>query len=247
MKKCVLILLLTGACNYRHTKTTDYTYFYDEEKGLKKVEGQFVDGQENGDWVYYSENGDVVQSGTYQFGLPIGNWIYDYPDMDTSLIWKDFFVGNMSFSLPGSSRQIFKVGDTVNKYFSDSSSNTLFAIRIIDDVDSAYLKSFFSNNILDFKKNYNVEYSRSDKITLQEKQQYYIDEFSLTQLSDTTKKVYQILLYKKLDNVDKLIVFGITNRNSDESISKFLIQEVFYHFKLNEKRIVNIYDGFDVR
>lgn len=245
MKKLVFVFFAFASCSYNHTKTSDYTYYYDEEKGLKKIEGSFIDNQESGEWFYYSEEGEIVQQGKYQFGLPLGEWQYRYPDLDTNLIWKEYSISNLSFSLPNSYSQIFLKNDTINKYFSDTSSHGLVAIRIINNADSNYLNDFFKSNLSSFMQGYKVENSKSEKIFIQN-QKFYIDEFTLEEFKDSNNKMSQILLYKKIDPYDKLFVLGITSRKTDNKISKFLLQEIFYHFKIDNKRIINIYDGFDV-
>ncbi len=62
MKKLVAISVIL--CMSLAVIAQDGTTYW--ENGKKKTEGQFKDGKETGNWIYYFSNGKVSMQGNYE-------------------------------------------------------------------------------------------------------------------------------------------------------------------------------------
>ena len=85
MKYFILIILATFlfACEtdskqQEKTETDEYVpptreqYVERYPSGIKKIEGELIDGKRHGKWIYYYENGFIWSEGYYQNGIREG-------------------------------------------------------------------------------------------------------------------------------------------------------------------------------
>lgn len=102
MKKALyfIIVILLSACNSgsrsaseseqqgKETGGTNKIEYVTEHypSGIKKVEGELVNGERHGKWIYYYENGFIWSEGKYRYGKRKGYSIVYYKNGGKKLV-----------------------------------------------------------------------------------------------------------------------------------------------------------------
>lgn len=239
MKKVWLILVILCSCESKYSETMHYVSYYDQEKTQKYVEGVLYNKEESGEWTFYSESGDTIENGNYSEGLQDGLWNYKLPNVDSSINWMIIERGKLNFSLPNTFKLYPKMTDSFNTTYLDSVTHTLLGISVIN-CDSICFQNYYNTNLAEFKdRNMNVLFSQS-QIVKSKSGVFYLDEYSFTR-GDYPDTIKQYMTYRRVGH-QKILVITITNKEEYGSHIKFLIGEVFYHFKYNYHRIAFPYE-----
>lgn len=211
-----------------------------EQKKNRKVEGQFYNGREMGEWVFYGRSGEEVKRGFYEDGLPNGYWVYHYPFLDTALVWNPTHIDSFELSLP----KTFKLrSPSINQFsftFVDTIYHTVVALSLIDSCNQKCIERLYQDNLNGFSSHGNkVIYSQSTVVKAK-KGDLYVDKL-IVDLPDYQNKVCQYMLYQSVGS-DKVVVLTVTNHQKFDLYLKFLADEVFYHLRYNYNRIAFPYD-----
>jgi antitoxin component YwqK of YwqJK toxin-antitoxin module len=64
------------------------------KNGKIKIEGNYIDGQLNGNWRVWNENEIVTSDETYELGKKVGDWkyYYDNGNKKSEVVFKDGLV-----------------------------------------------------------------------------------------------------------------------------------------------------------
>lgn len=237
MRKFVFSIFILSSCIYSENNKTSYIDYYDKSKGNKKLEGEFLNGNENGLWKYYSPEGFINQEGSFSNGLLEGVWIYHNLDSVNSIDWNIIEVDSIKFSLPKSFIDKTELSSSASKLFIDSNDNTVVSISIISEIDSMYMNDYFSQNVNSFNQHFFINKS-SSSIIKSPYNLFYLDEFELINKTQTLK---QFMIYK-LINGSTMLVVSVTNENKRSVYLKFIIGEIFNHTLIHGVRINNPYE-----
>lgn len=99
--------------------------------------GSYVDGEPDGLWIYWYENGQKKEEGHYSEGLKNGMWIEWYPDGE--IMWKgEWDQGNRHLEYLGAAAELSFIGqEPVNNVLSRDS---LYHLRIrVQNMPANYL------------------------------------------------------------------------------------------------------------
>lgn len=242
MRRLFIIVILTiGSlvsffCSYSETDIVNYQGYYDQERKHIKLSGKIIDSSEVGEWLFYDENGEIVQRGEYYEGLLVGDWYYNFKDLEHNLIWRKQDYYALSFSVPDLFMLDPQNSDSLTYTAIDTITSMVFSIRNINLKDVNYeIETVYDQNLIDFGKDYFVNNSTSTLVQC-EGFDYYVDEFHLEHLS-TNRKLIMLMIYKKMEA--NLTLLTITSKTEDLPKSRFIIGEVFYHCKVNKKRLAD--------
>ena len=123
-----------------------------------------------------------------------------------------------------------------NVAYQDTIKNTLLVVSIVENC----IEDYYDINLKEFIENGMEVFFSESKFIESKSGSYCMDEYNLTR-SDYPNEIKQYMVYKKIDH-KQLLVITITNEKKYEQYIKFLIGEVFYHFKFNYKRIAFPYE-----
>lgn len=240
MYRCLaalIVLFSLCSCMSGREKKANYIAYYDEEKTKKRAEGNIYNREETGEWTFYAEEGYVDQKGSYDNGLLVGEWKYRIPNIDSVMVWKPIDLDTINFSLPSSFRTFMPVSDAF--VYRDTLNGTLLAINILQNCDSNCVGQFYKDNRQAFENGVELQFSQSNLVE-SETGSFYIDEYDYRR-ADYQKEVKQYMVYKNVGN-NELLVLSMVNDKEYEQQTKFLIGEIFYHFKYKHKRIAFPYE-----
>jgi antitoxin component YwqK of YwqJK toxin-antitoxin module len=234
MKKLMLFFLFINSCVYLESSNVNYVNYYDKEKGIKRVEGQFVGGLESGHWKYYSQDGIIMQEGSYQDGLNYGEWKYNNIYSIRSIYWKRIENGSIVFSVPATFIDKTELSATSSKIYIDTLDKTILSLSIIGNVDSTYLENYYDENIGSLSQSFSIEHG-SSKVISTDSTKFYLDEI---QFKNDTQIVKQFMCYK-LINPSTIFIVSVTNKSNHSDYLKFLIGEIFNHSFIDRVRVNN--------
>jgi hypothetical protein len=248
LKKSTLIAILclfqiVNSCEYEERNITNYSSYYDEKHEHLKMKGTIINGNEEGEWNYFDEKGNLVQSGAFENGFFINEWNYKFPYMDTVINWKRISTDEkVEFSLPSHYYRYKNTGVNTIYMAVDSFNNEMIAISLLSNRSKAFMDSLFLMNIDEIGVDNNIDSCKSSVIKGKDLL-YYFDEYSISTKAKEKINFKMFMLYTYCDN--KIIIFNISTRNKRRDIAKFLIGEIFNHSKLNGKKIVNPLTNID--
>jgi hypothetical protein len=240
---CLVIYLNVNSCSYEEKNTINYSGYYDFKKEKLKIQGVLINGNEEGDWKYYDEFGNLVQNGNYKNGYQVDNWYYKFPDIADSIInWKHVSVPNkIEFSLPNSYFES-NGNSSVLKYAAlDTINASSFTISVLENRNKLFIDSIFDMNLNEFREDCILESAESNIIKGNDLL-YYFDEFLLTHKERKTK-MSMYMIYCVCEK--QIVVFTHIVKQKNSAKGKFLLGEIFYHSKWNSKRIANPFTNID--
>lgn len=105
-------LFETGKYDSKGRQQGKWMWYYDDAK-LRR-ESNFLNGQEDGDFIEYTDSGSVLTSGEYSEGLKEGKWFYllgnyksigKYTDDQQDSVWTEYYVDNGKIRYKGNYNQ----------------------------------------------------------------------------------------------------------------------------------------------
>ncbi len=242
-KKIMLILIvIASACKPSITEVTDYEMYHDKDKKLIKAKGRLINNDEEGEWYYFSENGDTIKYGTFLNGLNTGRWYYNMDGIDKEIVWEQIDIDKCNFSLPQNFILKDSGSNVSDKLYFDTVSRTVLKISIVDSCDSNCLTGYYDLTLNNIKDDKQVLFSKSTIVNSQSSKIYY-DDFILRK--GTSDSIRQLMLYKSIDS-HKVVFISVVNWNRYYNYLKFISSEIFYHFKYDYYRIAYATDELTV-
>lgn len=238
--RLVLVITLLSSCTSTYEEANTYVSYYDENQEQIKVKGEFYKGRETGEWVFYSKDGKEIKKGCYFDGLQKGAWYYSFSFLQDQLFWAPILSENLEFSLPATFRFHSFIAESNTRIFVDSIDHTTLAISTISSCDNSCVLEYYNSNLNEFVTDKNDVLSSQSTMVDSKMGRFYIDDFDYTR-PDYAHVIKEYMAYFPVSK-DKLLVITITNQKKHEEYLRFLIGEVFYHFRYNHQRIAFPYE-----
>jgi hypothetical protein len=202
------------------------------------MKGEVLNGTENGVWSFYDEDEKLVQQGSYQNGIPVGLWKYDFSSLfDTTIIWQQHthILKNFTFSLPQSFRQVESDSDSAAYTVVDSKGGDVFTIRTLGNSSQTELENYFIKSKEEFGIDFNILNSSSTLVE-SDSDRFFLDKF-LVSHKQKGIVVMHYNLYKIINN--DMVILSYTSAPQDSVKAKFLVGETFYHSLYGTNRIMS--------
>ena len=161
----IAFIMFFSSCEASYNEINDFTEYYDKEQKIKKAEGRIYNGEEIGEWIFYSAEGYETQRGYYNNGLLEGTWLYKLPFIDSTIRWKIVDVGKCKFSLPTTYKLSNEQSDSVKTIYVDTVNHNTLAVSIIHNCDRNCIKEYYQSNLNEFLS-HNVEVLTSQSTNL---------------------------------------------------------------------------------
>jgi flagellar hook-associated protein FlgK len=238
--KIFIVILALGiiSCKKqeRHKGYHFYGYYDDQHKKLHQTGWVNEFEREDGSWEIFSEEGKLIQSGTYENGLPIGKWNYNLLNYLTdSLTWQKFESTDIEVSLPSSYHLLDQTSDgNLQLIFRDSITNSLLSI-------SKYLKKeidingYSMINESEMLRTFDIDFYKLETVTTSD-QIYFIEQYNFYDNQHEIDLVQHFILIETDTN---LFVLNHTGEQKDSLKLKFILGEIFYHLFYNDSRLFN--------
>ncbi len=236
---CLMLALLLFSCAHSRTEIVEYKVYYDSAKEKLNVEGKTVDGDETGEWTFYSTDGTITQTGTFSFGLQEGEWKYKIEGIDSIINWRQIDTCNFNFSLPVTFNYRSKSSDSTNLNFVDSINHILFSIIMLKECDSLSTEKFYDSTLTSLKEQCNILGSKSTRSNMK-CGVIYFDEY-LLQRADYEHEINEFMTYKGIGD-GKMLLVVVVGRHQNQSFLRLINNEVFYHVKYGFERVSFSYD-----
>jgi hypothetical protein len=232
-----LAVILFSTCQHSSdSEKRDFEYYYDMDKIKLKMKGSYVSGRESGEWTYYNYDGSIEQQGTFDKGVRIGNWNYNYKGaLDTVIIWNRWqdSMPNFTFSLPSSfiksidsSQDVLIAIDTLEK--------TIFSIKKVKNIN---MLTYYREVVNKLVKDYEVRGDSPIELANPDGKGYYVCFF---QIKEQDIQCLMSSAYFFLDNM--LIDFSYSCAIEDSSIGKKVFGDIIQAAYYNGIRIASPLD-----
>jgi hypothetical protein len=227
------VFFLEG-CDFKKKKVTNFIGYYDSNHTKLKMKGRLENQIETGEWTYYNEQGNISQKGFFENGYKKGKWNFWLKDKQYSIDWEPRNqISQFKFSLPKTFNE-FRAEKGIYTAF-DTINSSLFSIEIIKTKKYKECESLFEKNYQNFLNEYKVD-SANSLLIKEEQLVFWFDDFEIEHI-ETKNKLIIFMIYIIVNN--NIVVFSFTTIPDNREEGRFLIEDIFYHFRFNDKRVAS--------
>lgn len=230
----ISVTIIACSCTFNRIEKTDYTEFYDLDRTKIAVKGKLINGDETGEWKFFSEDGKVIKSGAYYFGLPQGIWQYDINGTITSVAWRIVDTLNFSFSLPSGFIYFSNMSDSSRLSYLDTTTRTMFFFSRHFNCDTTCLSNYYGRSLAETRTVFDVLNSKSLKV-FSKHGLYYFDRYSLKE-KNLGHEIEQYYMYKNVGN-NTAIVVSIIGRMNNRKYLRVILEDIFYHARYDSQKL----------
>lgn len=215
-----------------------YVDYFDPQKKHVMSRGETRNNKEDGKWVYYNEEGSVIEEGKCTDGFLEGKW--SYPILKSEISWKKSEKGDLAINLPDHLKKVessdfFYVAtnlDTVN------TENLIIAFSSVKDFPT--LKLYKQALIDDLKNTVDITATNCQQLSSKTSESY-----SLKFLIKKENK--ELLVFTFIGKIgDKILDISYSVPNSDLNLKYTVFAGIVQHCYLKDQRLINPFEASQV-